>query len=282
MKIIFVLIFIFLTFFAPGDVSAQSQTLSALSNKELINMLQNEGLKDYCLYQPTFREIEDNTSKEEYLERINIYPIIFSHDDDLCLIIVKKIESQWKIYAVNKEALIRDGYTLTGFSINEDYFDGDEPHYVYFEFEDGNNNIITLGLQLSSIYPSYFSFVQSQNETVVFNYERGITIQYDFPFIFRVAFEVNPMQYYAFGVEDFSLAECPVTANDLFVRAAIIPKEEEAGLYAFPDYSMEPICYLRYGEMIYTIPQQNAADWTLVRYNGNLYFIDKSEVLIKK
>lgn len=260
----------------PLAAKAFEQSLLPLSNQNLIALLQSSNDKDWHFYQPSARETDDDTSSGDSLDRLNTYPIVACHDDDVCLIALKKVNSQWQVFATNEQALIREGFTLKGFSIDEQ----DDMQYVYFDFEDEAQNPLTLCLLLSDMYPSYFSFVQTPKMQIVFHYDRGMTFQFDFPFLFRCSYELNPEQYIPFAVDAFSFAECPIAMQELFVRSSVLPQEETAGLFAFPDDSMEPVLKLNKGESIDVLEQQQITDWALACYKGNLFFIHKDDIEI--
>lgn len=258
----------------PLVAKAFEQSLLPLSNQNLITLLQNSNYKDWDFYQPSERETDDNTSSGDFLDRLNTYPIVACHDDDVCLITLKKVNFQWQVSTTNEQALVREGFMLKCFSIDE----SDDIQYVYFDFEDEDQNPLTLCLLLSNIYPSYFSFVQTPKTQIVFHYDRGMTFQFDFPFLFRCSYELNPERYTPFAVDAFSFAECPIAMQEFFVRSSVSPQEEVAGLYAFPDDSMEPVLKLSEGESIDVLVQQQIADWTLAYYKGNLFFIHTDDI----
>ena len=281
MKRFTALISIFLLFFSfPLIASAaeSSQKLLPLQNEQLLAVLQRSDYKDWNFYQPSARETDTDTSSEHALEQLNTFPIVACRNDSICLIILKKANGQWTVSAVNEQALVREGLVLKTFSIDESYSELDRIQSVYFDFEDTAENTLTLSLQLSDIYPSYFSSIYSENVSIILNYDRGITVQFDFPFLFRVSYEISPEQYIPFNVEAFSFSECPLTIEELFVPAFISPQSETASLFAFPDDSMEPVFRLHRGEAIYVVRQQHQTEWALVNYNGNLYFMHENEV----
>ena len=117
---------------------------------------------------------------------------------------------------------------------------------------------------------------------MVLNYDRGIAIRFDFPFLFSVAYEITPEQYIPFDVDAFSFSDCPLTIEELFAPTLISPQEETAGLYVLPDDSMEPVFLLQQGEPIAVIRQQLQKDWPLASYNGNLYFVHAQDVSMYK
>lgn len=258
----------------------QLPNILPLSNKNLISVLQESGYDGWDFYQPSAREFDTNTSSSHYLDVINAYPIIAINNDDVCLIVLRKTNKQWTVSVTNSRALTREGFILKGFSLDEYHSEVDNIQDVFFDFEDKAGNLLTLNLQLSDIYPSYFAFMQSENMRLVFNYDRGITMQFDFPFIFRCSYEINPKQSIPFNVDEFSFAECPITIQELLVPSSISPHGEVASLFAFPDDSMEPVFQLTQDENIYIIYQQNMSDWVLVFYKDNLLFAHNADITL--
>ena len=146
----------------------------------------------------------------------------------------EKSKFQWVVSAANEQALVRDGLVLKAFSVDEHHSELEHALFVYFDFEDENGNTVTLSLHLSDIYPSYFSLIHHFHVSMVLNYDRGITVQFEFPFLFSVAYEISPEQYIPFDVDAFSFSDCPLTIEELFAPSLISPQEETAGLYVFP------------------------------------------------
>lgn len=284
MKHFAALISIFLVLFALSPIAnadEQSQTLLPLSNKSLVSILQYSGYKDWCFYQPAARETDTNTSSERYLDGISAYPIIACRDNDICLIVLKKINSQWNISITNDQALAHDRFLFKTFSIDENYSNINLMQSVYFDFEDALEDTLTLSLQLSDVYPSYFSSVRYKNMCMILNYDRGITVQYDYPFLCRVSYEINPEPSIPFNADAFSFSNLPLAIEEFFVPSTVSPQDEAAGLFAFPDDSMEPVFLLNRGETIDIIRQQSLTDWLLAHYKGNLYFIRKNDVIMR-
>lgn len=263
-----------------ANANEEASMLIPLKNKELLSIMQYSAYNDWALYQPSAREMDINTSSKEWLDGQSTYPIIAMRDDKICLVILKRINSQWSIAATNENALSRDGFILSSFSIDGTYSSVDNVQYVYFDFYDEQGEILTLNLQLSNIYPSYFSSVQNNNTHIVFHYERGITVQFDYPFLSRYSYEIHPKQYTSFNVDEFSFADCMIETQDYLVPARTSPQEQVACLYIFPDCTMEPVFKLQKGELLHVLQQQQLTDWVLVFYKGNLFFAHADDIIL--
>ena len=135
-----------------------------------------------------------------------------------------------------------------------------------------------MNLQLSDIYPSCFASIHRKNMDLILNYDRGITLQFDFPFLSRCSYEVYPKQYISFKVDEFSFAECPIAIQDFLVPASISSQREGAGLFTFPDDSMEPVLQLSKDENIDVFYQPRMTDWVLVYYKDNLLFAHGDDI----
>lgn len=254
------------------------RNLLPLSNQELINALKNSGFDGWTFYQPSARETTANTSSSQYLDGCNAYPVIASSHGNTCLIVLKKANQQWMVSVTNHRALAREGFVLTGFSLDENHSGIGNIQYVYFDFEDQRGDSLALNLQLSDIYPSYFSHIRYRGLGFGLNYDRGITLQTDYPFLCRYSYEINPKQAIAFNVDGFSFNECPVTVQELFVPATISTKKEMADLFLLPDDAKEPIIQLARNKKISVANQQPGSDWVLVYYNSNLLFIHAADI----
>lgn len=262
----------------PATADEQTINLVPLSNQELISVLKNSGFDGWAFYQPSARETTANTSSGQYLDPQNTYPVIAIRDGNTSLIVLKKANMQWMVSVTNSRALTRKGFVLSGFSMDENHSGIDNIQYVYFDFEDQAGDSLALSLQLSDIYPSYFSHMRYHGLGFGFNYDRGITLQTDYPFLCRYSYEINPKQANVFNVDGFSFNECPVTVQELFVPATISPKNEVANLFLFPDDAKEPIIQLARNEKIHVASQQPGSDWALVCYSNNLLFIHATDI----
>lgn len=256
----------------------QLQSFVPLSNKSIIAVLQNSGYENWYFYQPSSRETDTDTSSSSYLDPLSTYPIIAFNGNNTCLIVLKKIDNQWMVSSATSQAITRDRFILTGFSIDEHYSEIERIQYVFFDFEDENGELLTLNLQLSDIYPSCFASIHRKNMDLILNYDRGITLQFDFPFLSRCSYEVYPKQYISFKVDEFSFAECPIAIQDFLVPASISSQREGAGLFTFPDDSMEPVLQLSKDENIDVFYQPRMTDWVLVYYKDNLLFAHGDDI----
>lgn len=262
----------------PAMADEQALKLLPLSNQELVSVLKNSGFDGWAFYQPSARESTANTSSGQYLDPQNTYPVIAVRDGNTSLIVLKKVNMQWMVSVTNSRALTRKGFVLSGFSLDENHSEPDNIQYVYFDFEDQAGDSLSLSLQLSDIYPSYFSHIRYRSLGFGLNYDRGITLQTDYPFLCRYSYEINPKQAIVFNVDGFSFNECPVTVQELFVPATISPKNEVANLFLFPDDAKEPIIQLARNEKIHVASQQPGSDWALVCYSNNLLFIHATDI----
>lgn len=261
-----------------AKAAAETSMLLPLASADLLAMLRQSTDQDWDFYQPAARETDTDTSSGPFLEEQSTYPIVACREDEVCLLVLKKVEGQWTLDVANERALVRKGFCLKGFSVDEGSSAVNGEQHVYFDFKDEHADELTLNLQLSDLYPSYFSFLQSGDVEVIFHYDRGMTFQYDYPFLTQCAYKVDPDPPVSFAVDEFSLAECPTGLQALLVPASVSPREEAAGLYALPDEGMTPVFQLGAGEALEVVHQRQAADWALVRYRGNLFFIHGDEV----
>lgn len=278
MKRITCLVFLFLLILSLPLTTLAATTVQPflpLSNETLIDILRSSDYKDWTFYQPDSREIDYNTSSGYSFDRLLTYPVLAVREDDLCLIVLEKVNDQWKIAAANEQALTRDGFTLTGFSIGDS--SPEQKQYVFFDFEDNQEGRWTLCLTLSGIYPSCFLFLQGPEGSITFDYDRGLTFPFYYPSIFQCSYEIIPEELISYDVDKFSFAACPLSMDELFTPVLVSPKKEVINFYARPDESTEPVFQLGKAETISILSQQRT-DWVLAKYNGNIYFIHKDDM----
>ena len=248
---------------ALGDnaITDNVNRLEHLSNSQLAAIIQIEKYDNWALYQPTSRESEVNTSSENFLSYISVYPIVAIQNEDVHLFVLKKSDSGWNIAFKNEFALVREGFKIIGFSIDE------------------NNTVFELTLQLSALYPSFFSALHFENRTLLLNYDRGLTYKIEYPFLMTTSLEIDPDPYVPFDADIFSLQRLPITLEDLMVPAKVCTTDNSsAELFIIPDETSNPIIQLTNGEDINIIHQKRASEWIMVYYVDNILFIPEHNV----
>ena len=244
--------------------------LIPLYEQNLLLYLENEGYENYYFYQPSLREAE---SSGYTLSIPDICPILATKGDGIyTLLIVEKQGANWTITTTNDEALSRSGYVLCGFSIEE----LGESINAYFSFNDGDDLESELGLQISNVYPSQFTFFHSGAFQIVFNYDRGITATIDAPFLGRFSYEMQ-IDGLNCDVSSFSLSTCPLSIVDITSSGNSISHSDDIALFAIPDDSLEPVFYISETDDIFLLNYQAASDWAMVAYNHNIFFVHHLE-----
>lgn len=252
-----------------------SDWLTELKSKRLIQIVEDEIGEGWTLYQPNGREEEENFSSAANLKEMRFLPVVAQKDNQLRLLILRRQGDLWKVSEQNDRALMRDGWMLQNFSAMS--YGNSDSTYIYFDFVDENQMEWGLVLNLSTVYVSYFRMIYTAEEygitEIIFNYERGVDFQFDATFYFRLSYDVDPAERYSFVVEDFDLATCPLSMQELLVPAVVSCGEAGAELYIALQQNIQPIFVLADGEAIEAIPQRWQRDWVIVCYRGNYLFM---------
>ena len=252
-----------------------SDWLTELKSKRLIQIVEDEIGEGWTLYQPNGREEEENFSSAENLKEMRFLPVVAQKDNQLRLLILRRQGDLWKVSEQNDRALMRDGWMLQNFSAMP--YGNSDSTYIYFDFVDENQTEWELVLNLSAVYVSYFRMIYNAEgygtTEIVFNYDHGMKFQFDAPFYFRLSYDVDPAERYSFVVEDFDLATCPLSMQELLVPAVVSCGEAGAELYIALQQNIQPIFVLADGEAIEAIPQRWQRDWVIVCYRGNYLFM---------
>jgi len=64
-----------------------------------------------------------NIYKEKWFKSTAWFPVVAHKDEELDLVLLHKVNNKWKIELSNSNALKKDGYFLTGFTVNTDSYD---------------------------------------------------------------------------------------------------------------------------------------------------------------
>ena len=243
-----------------------SSNLVPLSISELLTCLESEGYQSGCLYQPSLREADPS---ENVLPELDMYPIVVRNSDgNYNLLIVKKQNGLWQVTVENEQALSREGLTLYDFSIEE----ADQMIYAYFSFVDGNGTESELGLQLSELYPSQFTFSHSGIYQIVFNYDRPASITIHAALSSRFSFDLHLADFDC-DISRFSLSACPLSFDDVLSLGTEVLHNEGTALYMIPDDSMEPVFTLGESDTLFLLDNQVASEWAVVAYKRNIFFV---------
>ena len=270
---------------AENATAESSDWMTKLTNKTLIQVVEKEIGKGWTLYQPNGREEEENFSSAANLKEMRFLPVVAQKDNQLRLLILRRQGDLWKVSEQNDRALMRDGWTLQNFSAMP--YGNSDWTYIFFDFVDENQKRWELMLNLGDGYVSSFDaisyYVEGYGTTYInMNYDRGMEFLIDEPDNYRLSYEVYPVEDYSFGVEDFDLATCPLSMQELLVPAVVSCGEAGAELYIALQQNIQPIFVLADGEAIEAIPQRWQRDWVIVCYRGNYLFMKTENCKIEE
>ena len=255
---------------------------SPLSNKTLVRILEKNGYKGWTLYQPGSRETDTNTSSKAFLRRIGIYPVVAEKDGETHLVILRKKGGDWKFQLASDKAVSRDGFRMYDFSMDENISSESETLYVWFDYADAGDRRYSLELDLSEKYSSCFSLLELPGEdtddghiyrTIIMNYLRDFDFEVSyFGGAVRETVGVQAWRTHEFGIEDFSLAEMPLSLADLTKQAVVKNAPDGAGLYRWPSETGKPIAVLREGETADIVRLEYSDKWMIVYREGEVYY----------
>ena len=276
-----VLLFVLCLLLSCAYASAETESrLTPLSSKSMTSLLNKNGYNGWKLFQPAPREEDISTSSKSFLKSIDLYPIVAVKNTETHLIVLEKKKNDWQVMLVSNKALSRDGFRLCGFSMDENVSDTLD---FYFDFTDTEDRIYTLNLELSRMFPSYFSLLSLPTEdtdsgyvyrSIIMNYDRDFDFELDlFGGAVRERIGVEPWQSYEFGVEAFSFADMPLSIRDLTKQAAVKAAPNGTGLYRYPMESAEPVLVLNEGDTADIVRlEYGYGNWMIVCVRDNVYF----------
>ncbi len=262
---------------AAAEVTPNADTtyLLPLTNKRLHEIAVAYLGEGYQFFQPASRENDMNTSASSVLDELSMYPLLAIKGQQIQLLVLKKSGGSWTVHVCSDTALQRPEFTLIRFSMEESA-GTDTMYHAYFDYLDISRREWTLTLTLSDIYPCWFSAVHTGNSDITLNYERGMTFQLDFPFLYRCSYEIEPDPSISFRVDAFSFATCPLDIRELLKPISI--RSKTVNLYLYPDDTLKPVFRLTEGESLDIVQQRQHASWSLAYYQGNFFFVNNSEI----
>ena len=284
MKKVCALAFVLCLLLSCAQASVETaDRLTPLSNKTLKTALNKKGYKGWSLYQPGPRETEINTSSNSFLKKLGLYPVVAMKEGETHLIVLQKKSGKWGIKLVNEKAVVRGGFKLYDFSMDENISRGDDTWDFFFDFADGEDRTYTLCLELSRKFPSYFRFLDMPggdagggriSRTIVMEYLRDFCFELDlFGGAYRESIGVKPWRHHEFEAETFSLADMPLSILDLTKRAAVKAGSGGAGLYRRMAEEGAPIKRLPEGEAASVVrPEYGFEQWMIVCEGDETYF----------
>ena len=106
------------------------------------------------------------------------------------------------------------------------------------------------------------------------DYDRNFTFELDvFGGAYRESVSVEPWQQYQFGIEEFSLADMPLSIQDLTKPATVKAGANKTELYRYPMDNSEPIRMLNEGESVNIVPlEYGRGHWMIVCDGDNIYY----------
>ena len=255
---------------------------SPLSNKTLVRILEKNGYKGWTLYQPGSRETDTNTSSKAFLRRIGIYPVLAEKDGETHLVILRKKGGDWKFQLASDKAVSREGLRMYDFSMDENISSESETLYVWFDYADAGDRRYSLELDLSEKYSSCFSLLELPGEdtddgriyrTIIMNYLRDFDFELSYyGGSFRETIGVQPWKTHEFGIEEFSLAEMPLSLADLTKQAVVKNAPDGAPLYRRPSETGEPIAVLHEGDTANIVRLEYSDSWMIVCMQDDVYY----------
>ena len=83
---------------------------------------------------------------------------------------------------------------------------------------------------------------------------------------------MQPWQTHEFGIEEFSLAEMPLSPADLTKQAVVKNAPDGAPLYRRPSETGEPIAVLHEGEPANIVRLEYSDSWMIVCMQDDVYY----------
>ncbi len=267
------------------------ESFDLLSSKSLTELVKAGEYEDWELFQPHGEDMFLDSSSEKFLSKTSIFPVVARKDGEVHLIVLQKKDKTWEIRTVNKQALVREGLTLCGFGIDENTDPEDLTTETWFNFRGVEGTAYTLNMVLDneelSIYPWYLTRYDPNTENCNYSIYAVYNRIFDWALdvdegAFRQEIRVKAEKDYDFTMEGFSLAEYPISLEELAFTAKTAGKAESIGLYRYPVSSDAPLKEIPGGEEVQVVRISNSDNWVIVLYEGQMYFATNSSVVMTK
>ena len=269
------------------------ESFDLLSNKSLAELVKAGGYDDWELFQPQGEDMFFDTSSEKFLAEIDIFPVVARKDGEVHLIVLQKNGKAWEIRTVNKQALVREGLTLCRFGMDESIDPEDPATCTWFGFRDAEGTSYTLNMVLSKEDPDVFpcSLTRHDPNTEDGSINYSIFTRHNRTFTWELDVEegaflqevlIKAEKDYDLTAEGFSLAEFPLSLQDLAFTAKTTEQSESIGLYRYPVSSDAPLKEIPGGEEVQVLRISNSDNWMIVLYEGQMYFAQSGNIEMTK
>ena len=265
---------------------AEDANFVPLSNTDLLSIVRSDSSSEWQYFQPSSRETYVDCSSKAFLQNVVVYPILARHGSQYKLILLKKENGHWMYASENTAALVRREFELVSFSVDENVNADDQHLYVFFEFSTSQYQKFTLELVLNSSF-SYFCSIGMTptgesliQKTTTFEPYRGFTFITDYytdyaTCLFSTSYYLEDLEERSFSFEEFTFDNIPIIIEDLLYEEICT---EELHLYALPTSNSELPFSVSPGETIFISKQNIQHEWSIVKYDGNMFFCICNEI----
>jgi len=271
---------------ALGDETIKEfESCKKLTNKAIIKVLKKSEYASWEFFQPSDSEIAGkNIYKEKWFKSTAWFPVVAHKDEELDLVLLHKVNNKWKIELSNSNALKKDGYFLTGFTVDADSYDEATGGANFcFSFHPASHPLDgQYDLYLKTGNDSYFSdFVYSDPEMQFFSPLYGFFLHIDKERNEATYQTLDSLKYVLQGysietsVERFDMSTFPICIEDYVKQEQIFSLDEDTLVYSKTNTASSVLCTIPASESVFYC--QSELNWWLVIYEGKIGFVQQSQ-----
>lgn len=268
-----------------------------LTNKQLLKAIKKTEYAAWKLYGPADSEIVGkNVYATAFFKNAVTFPVVAVKDDQAALLIMQRSGKAWSLLSANEQALTREDFVLSGFSLDTSSYDSEAPSaLVSFDFSsqshpNDSDYRYSLGMWINGkdefvnlyVFAKEHELEQCSDYYAVIVNDEALIYRCHTPDGFeRMDYLVapNPVDH---SLSSFSLADLPILPSDLMVEVTIHSVDNlPIKLYVQPDSESDAVTVIPAHSAVLIMQEHmtfNDTQWYFVQYKNSLGYIPCSQI----
>lgn len=296
-RLFFCSVLLLLCISSVGYAECNLPAKQKLTNEQLLKAIKKTEYAAWKLYGPADSEIVGkNVYATAFFKNAVTFPVVAVKDDQAALLIMRRDGKSWSLLSANEQALTREDFVLSGFSVDTSSYDSEAPSVLAsFDFSsqshpNDSGYRYSLGMWINGkdefvnlyVFAKEHELEQFSDYYAVIVNEEALIYRCHTPDGFeRVDYLVapNPVDH---SLSSFSLADLPILPSDLMTEAKIHSADDlPINLYIQPDIESDAMTTVPDHSVVQIMQERvtfNDMQWYFVRYKNSLGYIPCSHI----